>query len=447
MKQRITRKMRRELKNAVNPLEELLIIINQYFPNFYKWLDNLTDTRNQSYVTYDVKICLVVRILALCSGIQSMNGIGNNFNTDQTIKNINTILKENYVELPHKDTIQLVINELNFKELEKIQTDIIKTLIRSKMLDKYRFKGMFHVVIDGTGLYSTRSDLGQQAITKVYNEGQDNEYTVYSYYVLEAKIICGNMAFSLATEFVLNETYTDNDGNIIRKFDKQDCELKAAYRLLKKIQKRFPKLPIIIGADALYIGKPFLKLCNQYHFEYIIRYKEDSASSIKKNFDELKITNDNYQYQNDVIYGELENKTFYTVNVISYDEENFDNETGEITNTNFTFITSININNKNKEEIVILGRQRWKIENKGFKDQKSGVLNISHIYTKDCNGTKNTYLIIQFAHTLLNLLNYGNILIKGLKETLKKVSSLILDELTKFNKPLNSNRLIQLRLP
>ena len=78
---------------------------------------------------------------------------------------------------------------------------------------------------------------------------------------------------------------------------------------------------------------------------------------------------------------------------------------------------------------------------------KKGTINISHIYTKDCNGTKNTYLIIQFAHTLLNLLNYGNILIKGLKETLKKVSSLILDELTKFNKPLNLNRLIQLRLP
>ena len=31
MKQRITRKMKRELKSAVNPLEELLIIIKQYF--------------------------------------------------------------------------------------------------------------------------------------------------------------------------------------------------------------------------------------------------------------------------------------------------------------------------------------------------------------------------------------------------------------------------------
>ena len=443
---KITRKMKRELRKAVNPLEELLIIIKQYFPNFYKWLDNLTDTRNQSYITYDIKVCLIVRILALCSGIQSMNGIGHDLNTDETIQNINTILNENYIELPHKDTIQLVINELKFEELEKIQTDMIKILIRSKMLDKFRVNGMFHVVIDGTGLYSTRVNLGEQAITKVYNEGKDNEYTVYSHYVLEAKIICGNMAFSLATEFVENETYTDENGNEVRKFDKQDCELKAAYRLLEKIHNRFSKLPIIVGADALYVGKPFLKLCDKYHFEYIIRYKEDAASSIKKNFDELKIIDGNYQYQNDVIYGELENKNFYTVNVISYDEESIDEETSEVIYTNFTFITSNPITDKNKEKMIFLGRQRWKIENKGFKDQKSGVLNISHIYTKDCNGTKNTYLIIQITHTFLNLLNYGDVLVKGLNETLKKVSSLILDELTKFNKPLNQNRSIQLRL-
>ena len=32
---RVTRKMLREQKNNVNPLEELLIIIKQYFPDFY----------------------------------------------------------------------------------------------------------------------------------------------------------------------------------------------------------------------------------------------------------------------------------------------------------------------------------------------------------------------------------------------------------------------------
>ena len=127
---RFTRKMKRDKKKAVNALEELLIIINQYFPKFYEWLNNLTDTRNQSYITYKVKTCLMVRILALCCGIQSMNGINDDFNTDQTIANINNILKENYVELPHKDTIQLVINELDYNELKEIQTKIIKKLIR-----------------------------------------------------------------------------------------------------------------------------------------------------------------------------------------------------------------------------------------------------------------------------------------------------------------------------
>ena len=448
MKQRITRKMKRELKSAINPLEELLIIIKQYFPKLTNWIDNLTDTRNQSYITYDFKICLLTQILAFCSSYQSMNKIGRDFNSDIVITNINNILKTNYIELPHKDTLINIISEIKFEELEKIQTNIVRTLIRSKMLDKYRYNGLFHVVIDGTGLYSTRVNLGEQAITKVYNKGEENEYTLYSYYALEAKLVCGNMTFSLATEFVENETYTDKDGNTYKKFDKQDCELKASYRLLKKIKKRFPKLPIIIGGDALYIGKPFLKLCDKYKFEYIIRYKEDSASTIKKDFDNFNIVDENYKYQNGIIYGEPdENKQYYTVNVISYDEEQIDEETAEIIIKNFSYITSLEIQNDNKENIILLGRRRWKIENKGFKEQKSDILNIKHIYTKNCNGTKNIYLLIQFAHTILNLLNYGNILIIGLNTTKNEVSDLIRNALTSTIQNLNLNRLIQLRLP
>ena len=160
MKQRITRKRKRELKSAVNPLEELLIIIKQYFPKLTSWIDNLTDTRHQSYITYDFKVCLLTQILAFCSSYQSMNKIGRDFNSDIVIANINHILKTNYVELPHKDTLINVISEIKFEELENVQTNIIRTLIRSKMLDKYRFNGSFHVAIDGTGLYSTRVNLG-----------------------------------------------------------------------------------------------------------------------------------------------------------------------------------------------------------------------------------------------------------------------------------------------
>ena len=447
MKQRITRKMRRELKQAVNPLEELLIIIKQYFPKLTSWIDNLTDIRHQSYITYDFKVCLFTQILAFCSSYQSMNKIGRDFNSDIVINNINHILKTNYIELPHKDTLINIISSIKFEDLEKIQTNIIRTLIRSKMFDKYKFNGLFHIVIDGTGLYSTRVNLGEQAITKVYNKGQDNEYTLYSYYALEAKLVCGNMTFSFATEFVENETYTDDKGNSYRKFDKQDCELKASYRLLKKIKKRFPKLPIIIGGDALYLGRPFLELCDELKFDYIIRYKESDAPSIKRNFDEIKISENNYEYQNEIIFGDLKDNKFYTLNVVSLDEKDIDDETGETIKKNFSYVTSLKLTSKNKEEIVSLGRRRWKIENKGFKEQKSDVLNIKHIYTKDCNGTKNIYLIIQFAHTILNLLNYGDILIKNLRTTKNEVSDLIKNTLTSAFLNLNLDCSIQLRLP
>ena len=106
---RITRKMRRERKNAVNPLEKLLIIIKQYFSKLTKWIDNLTDTRHQSYITYNLKICLLTQILSFCSSYQSMNKIGRDFNSDIVINNINNILKTNYIELPHKDTLINVI--------------------------------------------------------------------------------------------------------------------------------------------------------------------------------------------------------------------------------------------------------------------------------------------------------------------------------------------------
>ena len=39
------------------------------------------------------------------------------------------------------------------------------------------------------------------------NKDEDNEYTLYSYYALEAKIVCDNITFSLVTEFVENEIY------------------------------------------------------------------------------------------------------------------------------------------------------------------------------------------------------------------------------------------------
>ena len=58
-------------------------------------------------------------------------------------------------------------------------------------------------------------------------------------------------------------------------------------------------------------------------------------------------------------------------------------------NKNFSWATEFVENEiifgdlKNKEYIILLGRRRWKIENKVLKEEKSDILNIKHIYIKN----------------------------------------------------------------
>lgn len=432
----LTRKMIRELKSHANPLEQLIIIIKNVFPNLLDDLAKLTDVRNQSYIEYSMQEITLIRLIALCCGIQSMKEIVTKLDKEEFINNINQILDTNLKEFPCDDTISNVVNSIDIIELDKLRTKLTKKLIESKTLDKFRMSnGSFYVAIDGSVLFSTHIDLGKNCVYKVHNKGLENEYIEYQYYVLEAKLICNDYVFSFATEFVENE-YMNNET------EKQDCELNAAHRLLDKIRANYPKLPITIGADALYVNKPFIDACKEHKMDYILRYKDTVMSSIMEEFNNIeKTTFDEYEYINDIGFGNGTKQSEGVTNIIKFTpkkvESNKQNDdsvdlTKKLNGTSFMFITSIHITKNNYKEIVSFGRRRWKIENQGFKAQKSKVLNIEHCYTFNSNGTKAHYYFIQIAHLLLTILYYGSSIIKKLKETKVEISNLIYQELIKI---------------
>ena len=51
----MNRKERRDLKKDKNLITELFSIINKYFSDLLDKFSNLTDVRNKSYVTYNMK--------------------------------------------------------------------------------------------------------------------------------------------------------------------------------------------------------------------------------------------------------------------------------------------------------------------------------------------------------------------------------------------------------
>ena len=90
--------------------------------------------------------------------------------------------------------------------------------------------------------------------------------------MLEAKLYLGHdLVCSIASETIQNsEEYISQSDDRV----KQDCESKAFVRLAEKIKKRFPRLPVIITADGLYVTQRVLQICKDYGWDYIIRYKD-----------------------------------------------------------------------------------------------------------------------------------------------------------------------------
>ena len=86
------------------------------------------------------------------------------------------------------------------------------------------------------------------------------------------------------------------------------------------------------------------------------------------------------------------------------------------------------------------------IENEEFYMQKHRTFDITHLSIKNDNAMKCHYFFIQFAHTIRQLLEKGNLLVKLLKLKIKEVSANLLNTLTSTISDHNSfNTQFQLR--
>lgn len=230
----MNREQRRKNRDGINILSETIAIIKKYMPELMNKFDNLTDLRHQSYVKYKMKVIFMVRLMGLMCSIKSMNEMTSEFNTQETIENIAKMCELELNEIPHCDTINDVFEKIKVEEIEEIIKDIITKLIRGKILTKFLVRDKYyHIIVDGTGLATSRKRYNKNCLVKNKIDKNGNKYQEYSTYVLEAKLVVGNMVFSIGSEFVEN---SNNKNFIHRKISKYKKIEKKTYN--KKENKR-----------------------------------------------------------------------------------------------------------------------------------------------------------------------------------------------------------------
>ena len=432
---KVTRKEKREKLKEINFFEEFLRIKKHFFKELIPRLRYVKDNRHRSYIEYDTDIIIFVMIMKNMTALESMNQMTTEFNKDECINNIGkTLVYEELDELPHYDTINNFFKRLEPKEIEKIRDYMIKELFKKRCLEKYRLLDKYWTIaVDATGLATFREKHCDHCLKREY-KNQDTgevEKTIYFHYVLEAKLVVGNMVFSIDTEFIENE----------EEYEKQDCEIKAFKRLAKRLKNKYKRLPICILGDSLYAVEPIFQICKKNNWKYIFTFKEGRTKSIWEEFQVLK---------------ELDKKNIngYTwVNAIDYQESLVNVVEAELIEKeeekNFTYITNLGINKNNVAKIVAAGRSRWRIENEGFNNQKNIKNNIEHLCCLDPNAMKIHYLLVQIADILRQLFEQGYELIRDLKATIKEISSRLLESFRRESLTIEDikklNRRIQIR--
>lgn len=360
------------------------------------------------------------------------------FNSDIMIENIWELCAEEgeTYELPYWETINRYLEKLEPEYLQEVIWKLVYRLLRSKAFQGERIRNKhWQIILDGTQLHSSRKPLDPKCLYRIHHKGTPEEYRENYYYVLEAKLVLHpKIVVSIMTEFV------ENDG---KEMEKQDCERKACTRLMEKLKKQFPRLSICLCADSLYACEPFFRKCEEYRWHYLIRFKEGSIPTIgneyrklkelEKNRKETKIKSGRYwhDYVNDMDYNG------YQINLVEYGEElkkTIRRGMGKIEQEEkkrFWFLTNLPVNQKNVSELVKRGRMRWKIENEGFNMQKNQGYYLEHLFSKDYQGIKNHYYLIQIGHMISQILEAWEKLWEGIRLSIEQKHQKILESFKK----------------
>ena len=404
-----------------NPVAECNKIQKKYYPMLFEKFAGVKDPRHQSYIKYTAKTMLGTLYYKCLGGIESMREMTRKFNDEQIVENLYSFWGERKKEfLPHGVTENEFLEKLDSEELETIQKNIAYTMIRRKTFDEAKVLKRWQIIIDGTELDEGYREKNDTYLSRCYNRGEENEFTKYHRSILEVKLYLGNnLVCSVASEMIKNsEEYKNQSEEKV----KQDCESKAFTRLAKKIKKKFPRLLIVITADGLYVSQKVIQTCKNYGWDYIIRYKEGSTSSIAEEYrllPEKERLDEGIEYQNQIPFKDQD------VNLIYYTEKKVQ-ANGKEKTTEYAWITSIEITRKNARKIVQAGRNRWKIENKEFNRQKHWQGNIDHACSWNKQAQKNHYMMEQIADFIKQLYEYYYLEKNEIKKMQKNISSELL---------------------
>lgn len=301
----------------------------------------------------------------------SVNVFQQRLQEKQELNNLKTLF--NVEAIPKSTQLRTALDNIPSTEIEQLFSDFLRPVQRGKHLETFEFiDGKYLIPFDGTQYFSSNKISCDCCLTK-----KSKGITTYHHQVVAATIVCPGIkqVMLLAPEPIRNI-----DGST-----KQDCEINAGKRLVKKIRDTHPKLKIIIAGDGLYSKQPFIDELTRYGMSFILVAKPADHTFLHQWFSEFHQMGETqqletfdhkgrrhlYHWVNDIPLNgskDADNVNYFEYTIFKGDKVNYHN----------SWVTDITISRDNIIQLVKGGRARWKIENEAFNTLKNQGYHLEH---------------------------------------------------------------------
>jgi hypothetical protein len=332
----------------------------------------IEDSRQNGKIEHELHDCCLNAFAMMFFQDPSINSFQERLQDARQKNNLKTIFNINTI--PKSTQLRTVLDEVPSSEIEPLYADFLSPLQRGKQLERFEFlDGMYLIPLDGTQYFSSNTISCDCCLTKNHRNGK----ITYHHQVVAATIVCPGIkqVIPLAPEPIQN-----SDGTT-----KQDCEINAGKRIIKKIRTTHPKLKIIIGGDGLYSKQPFIDDLKKNRMSFILVAKPDDHKILLEwfsDFKKMKATEQLelidskgrrhlYEWVNDIPLNgtkDADNVNYFEYSIFKGDKRNYRN----------SWVTDISISKNNIVELVKGGRARWKIENEAFNTLKNQGYHLEH---------------------------------------------------------------------
>jgi len=372
-----------------------------------KLLGGIADRRREPDIpTFDVVIALFHTALLRIPSINALEGdLG-----EADFQRLLGKRPKQGVKRFSAEVVSNTLDQLELKDVRRSNVSVIKKAERNKAFREGWHGALRFVAIDGWEPFCSYHRHCSHCLTRKVvvkrASGETEEVTQYYHRYVVAMLIDGQMDMTLDIEPVM--TADLRKGPL--KGEQHEGELTAAKRLIRRVNRTFPWVDVVVG-DALYANGPFLTLVKELKMGAVIIAKKDGDEPLKEalaiwgDSPPLKVIDDGASRERIELWDVKEIETLESYSGrIRVVRGRVTKSKGKKPSTWCMLVTG-KAGKLSARQVLAAARGRWHIENTGFHQWVSH-WNLSHVFRHTANALMAILCIWMMVFNLLQLFIY-----------------------------------------